>query len=236
MKKILKSLIAAMLVIGITLGTASIDASAAAATAKIRKDAVPGKSYTIQTTLPGNVKIKQNVTISYGNEIYLEQYGYYARRVDIKKTTPSAQLKKIKKNTDKIVKSSPVIKSVGYYKQVRPFIDSTVLAIYADSGKLVDGQTAGYLTTSDAIDSSTGYHSFRQHNSTLRFYDTYTFSKYIIYTDAVRGNLCVGVAGVKKPTFDNNKPVKNFLNKKVSITKTNFYNAKKKNLSIFAQF
>lgn len=235
MKKCFKSLLAGMLAIMLLFGSTAVDASAANATKKLRTNAVSGKTYTIQTVLPGNVKITEKVKIEYGEETYNAASGYYARSYNITATIPGSQLKKIKKNVQKINSKSPVLKRVGFYIYRRPFVSIIPNFMYANTGKILDGNGAGIAEGTSGTAKS-GYHLMKQGNSQLEIYDTSNSYGVLVYTEANKGNVLVGMTGVAKPTFDNNKQFKKYLTGKSSITKTPFYSKKNKKLSIYAKF
>ncbi len=232
--KIVKSFLSLMLALVLAFSFAPVSASAAVPTSKLRTNAVAGKSYTVKTVLPGKVTVNAKVKVISAIAVPNAQgNGVTAAQVKMHVEFPKSQVNKVKKNVNKIVQSSPVIRRVGNYRYVKSHYEFQPVVIDRTTGKIPNAdkdRRAGAFKIENAVQKR-----FTQNRSSMDFVQSYDITFGAAYMDGDDGNILMGVAGVKTPTFDGDNKVKKFASGSAPITKTNFYNKKDKKLSIWVR-
>jgi hypothetical protein len=233
-KKIVKSFVSLMLALVLAFSFAPVSASAASATSKLRTNAVQGKKYKVKTVLPGNIAIKANVTVQ--SAVTVPNYqgkGATLAQVKMHVEYPKSEVNKVKNNVNKIVQSSPVIRKVGNYRYVKSHYQILPMALNRENGKLPNAQTDNRACSIQMTNADTK--TFKQNRSQMEFTKSYDVTFTAAHMDGDDGNMLLGVAGVKSPTYDGDKKIAKFIKGSTSITKTNFYNKKDKSLSIWVK-
>ncbi len=221
MKRIFKSLVAMALALALTFTFAPVSAQAAGF--KPRVGSVGG-TYKLNVTLPGNVKVKPNVTIAdHASQTYAD--GSVLTVVKFHVDYPKKQKNIIKNNTSRILKSCPVKKTSGWTKTVYGPVDLD-FGVYDASGK--KAQQNPYLAYKGGMSGTAIYTNFRQNRDRLsNFYTSYDVVYIVGNAPAVNGNVYIGVAGASKAVTSNNKKYKKLVNGSGTLPKAGFCTNKK---------
>ncbi len=229
--KIVKSLTAMMLAFAIAFSFAPVQAQAAAP--KLRTGALKeGKSFRIETTLPGGIKLHPKVKVTSVSNIYYSYYGYIHSYVTMKVEYSNKDIATVARNAKRILTSAPVTKKVGYTTYYRGWHDTVGAVIDVNTGKAPNG----YMSASWRKGGATKYKYMKQDGARW-FFDTqynYYFETKFYPKDA--GRFALGVGGVSKATFNNDKKVNAFFKGNRTIVGTNAYNKGNKKLSMWLKY
>ena len=228
MKKVLKSLVAVMLALVLTFTFAADTANAATVASKLRTNAKVGKTYTVKTYFPGVGYQKVNVKFATVNKTVDQSYGVNINMADVvvNYSIPASTRNVLKRNTVKVVRAGNGRFSIG-----------SPLAIDATSGKILSMSTTNNQASQKVATSNQKNKVYKQtqgyYHATLTLPIKYTETFHIEYFDSYAGNILVGYAGVKKKTSSYDSNISSFAYGNKSITGTNYFKKKKKDLSIW---
>ena len=233
MKKVFKSLAALLLALTIVVSATPQTAHAAA----LRDYAQYGSTYKVYTVLPGKVKVYANARVSYLNSYTTDRGQITRTSVQIDLKFPKSQQKKIERNAAHILKSSPIVKKVGRWIYRRNYIPFGATVMTGDTHKtLTLANTNSLGGISYGSFSPSGYKSVRQGRYNFSYYRNFTYFYTAVYATAYYGgNVLFGVCGTKKPTFDNNSAIDDFISGYTPIERCNFYNGKSSKNSIWVR-
>lgn len=229
--RIIKSLFAMVLALAIAF-TFTPATAQAATKLKLRTNAQLGGSYNVETVLPGNVKVKAKVTVT-DMVAVVSADGYTVTGVDFHVEYPKSELKKIKKNTTKILQASPVKSSYFFSKTVYAPVDLIPCCISKNTGKVITTNDSLFYYRGVCGINNEQTETFKQGKNKMEWIKSYDFHVILANQKAVNGDVLIGFTGSTKPTSVNNKTYQKFIKGKKAINKTNFYNKKKKGYSIW---